>query len=146
MTPRRIGLIFGLAALVISGVRMASAQGQRYNDLQGVFQSEGRQRIWFNTACIPGSWTLIISSDTISHSTFMMSISSNTSSVCLSSSAAAGGCSATTQGPELAPNSWLTDYSHGEWYCESSAGTQYVKGYRTRDKGDYGNIGATGAQ
>lgn len=156
MTPRRLGLIFGLAALAVMGTHLALAEPMKYMESQAVYQSEGSNPITFNIACATASWTQVVSSDTISRSTFMESISSNTNSICLLATsnnviptvAVSSQCINVTKGPELAPNSSLTDYSRAAWYCAASSGTvvNYIKGYRTRDLRDSGWIGATGLQ
>lgn len=156
MTPRRLGLLFGLAALAVIGPRFVLAQNEKFHEPQPVFQSEGRNPITFNVSCATATWTLVVASDTISRSTFMEAISSNTNTVCLlpvangvaPTVAVSSQCTTATQGPELPPNSSLTDYTRAAWYCAASSGTvsNVIKGYRTRDKGDYGNVGALGLQ
>lgn len=156
MTARRIGLWCGLASLAIASARWANAQNQKYVEPQPVFMSEGRNPLTFNVSCATATWTIIVSSDTIARSTFMQSSSSNTNTICLLPSATgtapsvsvSSQCVSATQGPELTPSSALTDYSHAAWYCASSSGTvaNTIRGYRTRDKGDYGYIGAPGLQ
>jgi hypothetical protein len=146
MNPRRIGLIFALGLLLAYSPNLVRGQGTKFPQITPVYQEEGRQRVFFSATCTGSSWTLVVSSDSISRSTLITALAANSEPVCLSSSTATGSCSATTQGPELPASSSLTDYSHGEWYCQSYSGTQYVKGYRTRDKGDYGNIGAPSVQ
>lgn len=156
MTPRRLGLLLGLATLALTGTRIAIAEPMKYMESQGVYQSEGSNPSTFNVACATASWTVVITSDTISRSTFMESISSNTNSICLipvsnnvaPTVAVSSQCINVTQGPELAPNSSLTDYSKAAWYCAASSGTvvNYIKGYRTRDLRDTGWIGAKGLQ
>lgn len=144
MTPRRLGLVVSILALAVLGPRWARAQGMAALESQPVFQSEGRTPVAFAATCSTATWTLVIASDTISRSTFMESIAANTQPICLSPIAAgATQCVSTSAGPELSPNSELTDYSHAAWYCAASSGTtsQALKGYRTRDKGDFGGIG-----
>lgn len=156
MTPRRLGLLMSLAALAALGPRFARAQGMAKQEAMPVFQSEGRNPITFAVACATATWTVVIASDTIARSTFIESISSNTASICLLPIASAtvptvaisSQCVPQTQGTELPPNSALTDYNRSGWACIASSGTatQYLKGYRTRDKGDIGYIGAPGLQ
>lgn len=156
MTPRRIGLLFGLAALAVLAPHSVMAQGEKYQEPQPVYQSEGRNPIPFRVSCATASWTIVVASDTIARSTFMESISSNTNAICLLPSATmttpsvsiSSQCMTATQGPELPPNSSLTDYSRAAWYCAASSGTvaNILKGYRTRDKGDYGRIGDASRQ
>lgn len=148
MTPRRLGLLFGLAAVAVTGSRMVSAEGMKYQESQAVYQSEGSNPVYFNVSCATASWTVVIASDTISRSTFMQSISSNTQNICLSSSTSSQPCDSSAAGPELVPSSALTDYSRAAWACRSVVGTssQTIKGYRTRDKRDTGWIGASGLQ
>ncbi len=156
MTPRRLGLLLALVAFAGAGARWAAAEGMKYQESQAVYQSEGSNPVTFNVSCATATWTVIIASDTISRSTFMESVSSNTYSICLlpitngtaPSVAVSSQCTTSTQGPELIPNSALTDYSRAGWACASSSGTvtQTLKGYRTRDKRDTGWIGASGLQ
>jgi hypothetical protein len=156
MPYRRIGLLAALAAFAVLGPRGAMAQGATQNNPAPGFQTEGRNTVTFSVPCATATWTLIIASDTISRSTFLQSISSNTNTICLLPETAgavptvaiSSQCTTNTQGPELSPISALTDYSHSAWWCASSSGTatNTIKGYRTRDKGDYGNIGALGDQ
>lgn len=149
MNARRLGLITGLLFMASYIPHIVLAQGQKYYEPQPVFQSEGRNPIAFSVNCATATWTLVIASDTISRSTLMESISSNTVSICLSPSVTSSSqCVTGTPGPELSPNSSLTDYSHVAWYCSASSGTtsQTIKGYRTRDKGDYGIIGSAPLQ
>src|ERR1035437_5193283 len=126
-----------LLLCIAVGVR---AQGRDQWLTSPVFQSEGRQRVFFNTDCVSTGWTVVIASSPISYSTMMESIVANTTSICLSSSTQTGTCTSTTQGPELPAESTLTDYGHGEWWCRSVSGEQYIKGYRTFDKGDLGGL------
>lgn len=128
---------------------LALAQGQKYIESQPTFQSEGRNPVSFNVSCATASWTLVIASATISRSTFMESISSNTYSVCLNPvSAPSTQCAQSAVGIELMPTQGYTDYSKASWWCSASSGTitQTIKGVRTQDKGDYGNIGAASQQ
>lgn len=156
MTARRLGLFFALAAAAALAPRWVRAEGMKYQEAQPVFQSEGSNPVTFNVNCATATWTIIIASDTISRSTFMEAISSNTNNVCLlpvtngvaPSVAASGQCTTATQGLELAPNSSLTDYSRAGWACAAASGTvvNVIKGYRTRDKRDIGWVGASGLQ
>ena len=156
MTPRRLGLFVGLAAIAVLGPRWSRAEGMKYQEAQPVYQSEGSNPITFNVSCATGAWTIVIASDTISRSTFMESISSNTQNICLlpvtngvaPTVAISSQCTTASPGPELVPSSSLTDYSRAGWACASSSGTvvNTIKGYRTRDKRDTGWIGASGLQ
>lgn len=143
MTPRRIGLWLSILATTILVPKWVMAEASRYTDSTPVYQSEGNDRTWFNVSCATESWTIVLSSDTIARSTFIQSTSSNTYGVCLSSGPANTACTSSTVGVELSPNSAYTDYSKNSWYCRTSAGTiaQRLKGVRTRDNHDYGNIG-----
>ncbi len=151
MTPRRLGLLFGLAALAATGPRCVVAQGTLNIQPSTVYQSEGRNPVPFSVTCSTPSWTVVVSSDAISRSTFMEAISSNTAAVCLlpftggvtPTVAVSSQCVTATKGIELPPNSAYTDYSKAAWACAASSGTvnQVIKGVRTRDAGDYGNIG-----
>lgn len=149
MTARRAGLVVGLLGLALwggQGLREARAQGMLQVQGTTVYQSEGRDPVTFDVQCTTAPWVNVVSSDTISRSTFFQAISSNTTTICLvpgnTSPAASVRCSTTTAGPELAPNSALTDYSRAAWWCAASSGTttQVLKGYRTRDRSDYGAI------
>ena len=115
-----------------------------------MFQSEGFNPLPFNASCATATWTIVIASDTISRSTFLESISSNTNSICLipftlgvvPTVAVSSQCVTSTKGIELQPNTAYTDYSHAGWACAASSGTVSgtIKGVRTRDSGDYGGI------
>lgn len=152
MTPRRLGLCVSLAVAVLAGPRWLMAQGQINQYPAPVFQNEGRDPIAFNVLCATTPWTMAASSDTISRSTFLEATSSNTYAVCLvpgnTAPPASTRCSTGTVGVELPPNSSYTDYSRAAWWCAASSGTiaQPLKGVRTRDRGDYGNIAAPGKQ
>ena|ERR1035437_4755971 len=136
MNARQLGLL----AAMLGVAAVLHAQGRTQWSTAPVFQSEGRQRVFFNTDCGSSSWVVVIASSPISYSTMMESIVANTAAVCLSSSTQTGACTSTTLGPELPPESTLTDYGHGEWWCRSVTGEQYIKGYRTFDKGDLGGL------
>ncbi len=157
MTPRRLGLLLGLAALAAAGAHFAQAEGMGALQAIPMYQSEGSNPLKFSVTCPTATWTQVVSSDTISRSTFFQAVTSNTTTVCLIPAANAAAaptiavssqCVTATQGVELPPNSALTDYSRAAWYCLSSSGTvsNVIKGYRTRDKRDIGNIGAAGLQ
>ncbi len=156
MTTRRLGLLFGLAAFAVLVPRWARAEGMKYQESQAVYQSEGSNPVTFVVSCATATWTIVIASDTISRSTFIESVSSNTNTVCLlpitngvaPTVAVSSQCTTATQGPELVPSSSLTDYSRAGWACAASSGTvtNTLKGYRTRDKRDTGWIGASGLQ
>lgn len=145
MTPRRLGLLFGLAAIAAFGPRFVLAQSEKFQENQSVYQSEGRNPVMFAVTCATATWTLVIASDTISRSTFIETPGTNNQVVCLSFSSAPANpsqCVATQPGVILPQGSSLTDYTHAAWYCAASSGTtsQNIVGYRTRDKGDYGRI------
>lgn len=154
--PRGPFLLVALAAASCFAAAAARAEGMKYQEAQAVYQSEGSNPVSFNVNCATATWTIVIASDTISRSTFMESISSNTNNICLlpitngvaPSVAVSSQCTTATQGPELVPSSELTDYSRAGWACASASGTvvNVLKGYRTRDKRDTGWIGASGLQ
>lgn len=156
MSPRCLVLLFGLAALAAAAARLAGAEGMKYEFSQAVYQSEGSNPVAFSVSCATASWTVVVASDTISRSTFLESVSSNTTNICLlpvtngiaPSVSVSSQCTTATPGPELPPNSSLTDYSRAGWACASSSGTvsNIIKGYRTRDKRDSGWVGAPGLQ
>jgi len=144
MTPRRLGLIFSLAGMVALAVyspKQTEAQGQAKDNILPTFQSEGRDPIYFSTACISTAWRMIISSDTIARSTLVIASSSNTALVCISTGmSSANGCAPNTASDELPPASAMTLYHRASIFCRSASGTQTLKGHRNRDHADYGNI------
>lgn len=130
-----------LAALICFG-STAYAQGQAKQEVSPTFQQEGRDPIYYSTSCISTAWTLVLSSDTIARSTIVIAISSNTSSVCVSSGPTnANTCVGGTPGDELGPNSSITLNHRAAIYCRSALGTQILKGHRNRDHADYGQPG-----
>lgn len=139
MTPRRLGLLFGLVALAAAPL-LVGAQGTKEMLPITVYMTEGRNPIYFNVSCATATWTVVVSSDQIARSTFIEAISSNTMNVCLSSTTSSQACNSSAAGPELVPGQSLTDYSRAAWACKAVTGTaaQTIKGYRTRDQGDYG--------
>lgn len=155
---RQLVLAAGLLGAFLLAPVAVRAQGVLKNETTPVQQSEGRDPIVFTASCTSSGWTLVISSDVIAYSTLIVAVTSNTAGVCLyptsSSSSSASpsganqsGCFPYTGGTELpAQNSSLTDYSKAAWWCRSVAGTQNLKGYRTRDRGDYGKISQPGLQ
>lgn len=148
MNARRLGLIVALCGLAV----MVRAQGMARLEPVPMFQSEGINPVPFSVSCATASWTLAIASDTISRSTFIESVSSNTNTICLlpviygvmPTVAVSSQCVTATKGIELTPNSAYTDYSHAGWACAASSGTvsNVLKGVRTRDRGDFGGIGS----
>ncbi len=142
MNARRLGLALSLLALAGAVPRWVRAQGMARLETAPIFQSEGRDPVYFNVSCASATWTVIVASDTIARSTFMQSISSNTQAVCLSSATSSQNCDSNAKGPEIAPTSNFTDYSHAGWACKAVTGTsaQIIKGYRTRDRADFGAI------
>lgn len=145
-----------MAALAVLGVRFAKAEGMKYLESAPMYQSEGSNPVAFNVTCATATWTIIIASDTISRSTLMESIPANTQTICLlpgttstvPNIAISSQCMSSTGGIQLIPSYGLTDYSRAAWFCASSSGTVSgtITGYRTRDKRDYGSIGAAGLQ
>ncbi len=146
MSTRWIEIVLALAALTFLGPQAARAQGQNPYLPAPIFQNEGRDPIAFNTALTSYTLTIIISSDTIARSTLFQSISSNTATICISPSSGSFACNSSWPGVQLPPNSTLTDFNRSAWYGRVPAGnaTQNVNGYRTRDRGDYGAVGAPG--
>ncbi len=146
MTPRRLGLLLGLAAMAVLGPRWVRAQGTKESQPITMYRAEGRDVVYFNVSCATATWTVVLSSDSIARSTFIQAISSNTQAVCLSSATSSQNCDSSAAGPELPPTSALTDYGHAGWACKAVTGTsaQRLKGYRARDRGDYGAIGLPG--
>lgn len=140
MTPRRLGLLTALVVSVILAPRFVKAQGEKEILPIPMFMTEGRDPVYFNISCTTAAWAVVVSSDQIARSTFIESISSNTMNICLSSTTSSQNCDSTAAGPELVPGQTLTDYSRAAWSCKSVTGTsaQVIKGYRTRDRGDYG--------
>lgn len=143
MTARQWGLATVLIGVAIAAVliHIPSAQAQGMLKIQpiAVFQNEGRDPIYFSTTCVSSSWNLALSSDTIVRSTYIIAPSSNTSVVCLSTGPTnANACSASTIGDEIQPGGNETLYHHAAIYCRAGAGSQVLKGHRTRDHGDYG--------
>lgn len=148
----------GILAFLILYPVLSHSQGVLKNEVTPVQQSEGRDPIMFNSTCTATTWTLVTSSDVIAYSTLMVAAASNTATVCLTptptvSSATAlsaanfSGCFPYTPGVELpAQISSLTDYSKAAWWCRSVVGTQNIKGYRTRDRGDWGKVSQPGLQ
>ena len=131
---------FWLAGLIIGITGIGYSQGMKYVAPQSVFQSEGRDPYLFNASCASGYWSVVVSSDAIARSTLMQAPSGNTAVVCLAISSTTASCSVSLVGPELAPNTALTDYTKSVWYCRSVSGSQNIKGYRTRDRGDFGGV------
>lgn len=145
----RVLIVIAVSLLGFAG--STRAQGMARLEATPVFQSEGINPIAFSVTCATATWTLAVASDTISRSTFLESVSSNTYQICLlpvvygvmPTVAISSQCTTATKGIELTPNSAYTDYSHAGWACASSSGTASgtIKGVRTRDRGDYGGIG-----
>lgn len=142
MTPRRLGLFLALATLPVTGPKAAHAQGQINVQPAPVFQNEGRDPIPFNVTLSSLTLTVIVSSDTIVRSTYFQSVSSNTTSICISPSSGSTNCTTSWAGWQLSPNSSMIQYTRSAWYgrLPSGAPAQAVSGFRTRDRGDYGTI------
>lgn len=134
---RHLGLILAMAFMAVG----AHAQGQAKQEILPVFQSEGRDPVYYSTACVSTAWTMVISSDSISRSVLVQAITANTADVCISSGPVnLNACLAGTPGDQMAPNSALTIYHRAAFYCRSVTGTQTLKGTRNRDHADAGYI------
>lgn len=155
MNARRLGLLFGLAALAVAAPRWMAAQGELGIQPAPTYNTEGRDPYPFTAACSSSSWTQVVSTDTIARSTLLIGISSNTAATCLipvpyqapapSTSTVCLSTTAAVQFPS-GIQSALTDYSRAAWYCKASAGfsgTTNICGYRARDRGDFGRVGNT---
>ena len=42
-------------------------QGTKYAETVPVYQTEGRQRIFFSVSCSSSAWSVVVASDSISH-------------------------------------------------------------------------------
>lgn len=138
--------------------RTISAQSTLKWEATQVYQTEGRNFITFNVKCTSTTWSTVASSDTIRRAIIMQSASSNTASICLmpgfqvTDFSTNTPCNMDTAGIELssttAGTSIWKDYTMFPWNCRaaSNASTQTIKGYWTRDRGDFGHVGALGAQ
>lgn len=126
-------------ALLTGLSSVGMAQGRKDTSVTPEFRSEGREVVLFSTSCYETYWTVPTSSDAISRSFTIYASSGNTSAVCLSTTTnSATKCNNLTGGIDLLPGASLTDYTTIQWTCRSYGGTQSVKGYRSRDKGDSG--------
>ena len=143
-----IGLVVAVLAFVPC---LGHSQGMDQIQVMPVFESEGFNPIAFNVACATASWTQVVSSDTISRSTFFENIPENSSNtICLlpftggvlPTVSISSQCVSVTKGIHLPMGAGITDYTHAGWACASSSGTvtEQISGYRTRDSGDYGGI------
>lgn len=133
-----------LLALLVLLPCSAWADGRYMTQVQPAYMDEGDSPVEFSVACSSLSWTMIVSSDTISRSVLFYAPVDNTasSSVCISLSSNTTACSASKPGTELTPDSSVTDYTKARWFCRARSGsTDRVKGWRSRDKRDYGDIG-----
>lgn len=146
LTLRRFSFLFGIGLITALSYFLINtapvfAQGVAKNNPIAVFNTEGRNPVYFSVSCVPSSWTLLVSSDTIARSTFIVSIASNTAAVCLSTGPTnSNSCVQGTPSDELPPNSAETVYHRAAIYCRSGAGTQTLKGHRNRDHADYGQV------
>jgi hypothetical protein len=114
------------------------------------FVDNGRDRIDFTTACPSANWALVFAStDAISRAVYIEADTTNGATICLGTIGATWSCDNTAPGYVLGTSSVLIDYSHSAWYCRAGANaqsTQRLRGYRLRDRGDYGRIGAAAVQ
>lgn len=155
MTIRQWGLIFGLTSSIgflLYFPQTLKAQSTIRWEANMSYRSEGRDPVDFNVQCGSTSWTTVISTDNIRRSAIFQSIELNLGTVCLRpgtpivSFSTTTACGQTTPGIHLIPTSTLTDYTMAQWNCRSQTSTNTISGYITRDRGDYGRIGALGAQ
>lgn len=137
--------MFKLIAALLFLPCMAFADGRYRTQVQPVYQDEGDEPVPYSVSCSSTAWTQIVSSDTISRSVLFYTPSDNTasSSICISTiSSSFTSCVAGTAGTELTPDSALTDYTKKRWFCRARAnGNGIIKGWRSRDKRDGGDIG-----
>jgi len=141
-------------ALVLLLQGAGQAAGLKSTEVQPTHLDEGRNPVFFSVQCSSQAWTVVQSSDTISRSITMYAPRTNpngaSDAVCISSvTTTSQACNDGVGGVELTPDSAFTDYTKVQWNCRSRANnTQLgtVKGYRGRDKGDYGYIGAPDLQ
>lgn len=125
------------------------ADGVATTQVQPVHIDEGDSPVLFSVQCSSQAWTVIVDSDTISRSVTMYSPRTNpnasTDAVCISTiTSSFTSCVDGTAGVELTPDSSFTDYTKVKWNCRGRANNSSlhtIKGYRSRDKRDYGNIG-----
>ncbi len=125
----------------------ASAEGASKRSPQAVYIDEGDAIIPFAVTCASLSWTQILSSDTISRSVLYVAVSTNSTTICISTISASGyACTDDTPGMDLVPGASLADYTSISWYCRArqaagAADTRgKIKGRRSRDRGDYGAV------
>ena len=135
-----------LAALLACTPAICLANGSKWQGTTPVYQDEGNVPIAFDTVCSSSVWTVLVASDSIRRSVLFQALPTNSVNVCItpSSSTSAPSCGDTTPGIELTPNASLTDYTVAKWWCMArtvaTGASIVIKGYWTRDYGDYGNI------
>jgi hypothetical protein len=136
-------IILGLFLATIPA--LCQAEGAKAFQPQATYVDEGDSAVPFSILCASTSWTALISSDTISRSVVYQAPTTNSATICLSTmTTTAIACAVTTPGIELPAGMSFSDNAKYAWYCRSkedgvSADTRgYIKGRRSRDKGDLG--------
>lgn len=137
--------ISGLLLLFAAGV--ARAEGSK-GLTQPVYREEGDVPLDYSVECDSNTWTVVVTSDTISRSVLYYAPHDNPSasgdSVCLSTTTAANDtCTAARPGVELRPGASYTDYTTAAMRCRSRANNSSlgrVKGRRSRDSRDQGRV------
>ena len=107
------------------------------------YRDEGNAPELFNVACDSFTWATVVSSDTISRSVLFQWDASSLAGVCISTWTD-GNCNSETKGVEISSATpSFTSYDQIRWNCRArpvNVAASRIKGYRARDRGDYGWI------
>ena len=138
LLPIVLGVLF---LLPVGGYSEGALQFQP----TAVYMDEGDAPIAFSVQCASITWTALRSADNIRRALLVHGLSGNSTAICISTITTVGyACQDSTPGIELVGTSSWTDYSTVAWYCRArqtagAADTRgYLKGFASRDKGDYG--------
>ena len=138
-------MIWGLATCLLGLIPTAWSEGADNKGTQRTFNDDGRDPVLFNVTCDSFSWTTVVTSDTISRSVLFQWEPTSASGVCIATwTIATSSCTSLTNGPFISSATpSFTSYDQNRWNCRATSvnsAASRVRGYRARDRGDYGGI------